>query len=57
MNGKCREIHKKRILSRIVAEAYYTYQGVSQRSKKLQCGTPFLMGKSEHGGVLFQLAV
>ena len=57
MNGKCRKIHKKRILSRIVAEAYYTYQGVSQRSKKLQCGTPFLMGKSEHGGVLFQLAV
>ena len=56
MNGKCRKIHKKRILSRIVAEAYYTYQGVSQRSKKLQCGTPFLMGKSEHGGVLFQLA-
>lgn len=33
MNGKCRKIHKKRILSRIVAEAYYTYQGVSQRSK------------------------
>lgn len=57
MNGKCRKIHKKRILSRIVAEAYYTYQGVSQRSKKLQCGTPFLMGKSEHCGVLFQLAV
>ena len=57
MNGKCRKIHKKRILSRIVAEAYYTYQGVSQRSKKLQGGTPFLMGKSEHGGVLFQLAV
>ena len=44
MNGKCRKIHKKRILSRIVAEAYYTYQGVSQRSIKLQRDTPFLWG-------------
>ena len=57
MKGKYRKIHKKRILKRIMAEAYYTYQGVSQRSKKLQCGTPFLMGKSEHGRVLFRLAV
>lgn len=57
MEWKYRKKHKKRILNRIVAEAYYAHQGVSQRSKKLQCGTPFLMGKSEHGGVLFRLAV
>lgn len=57
MKWKYRKIHKKRILKRIMTEAYYTHQGVSQRSKKLQCGTPFLVGKSEYGRVLFQLAV
>ena len=46
-----------KIEEKIVKMDDCTHEGVSQRSKKLQCGTPFLMGKSEHGGVLFQLAV
>lgn len=57
MKWKYKKIYKKRILNKIVAEAYYTHQGVSQRSKKLQCDTPFLVEKSERGKVLFRLAV
>ena len=33
------------ILVEKAARVYYTHQGVSQRSEKLQCDTPFLMGK------------
>lgn len=43
MKGKYRKIYKKRILNRIVARAYYTHQGVSQRGKEPHCDTLFLM--------------
>ena len=39
------KLRKNGILVEKVARVYYTHQGVSQRSEKLQCDTPFLMGK------------
>ncbi len=39
------KIRKNGILVEKAARVYYTHQGVSQRSEKLQCDTPFLMGK------------
>ena len=56
MKRKYIKLYRKRIVERNIATDYYTHQGVSQRSIKLQRDTPFLMEKSEHGGVLFRLA-
>lgn len=39
------KIRKNGILVEKAARVYYTHQGVSQRSEKLQFDTPFLMGK------------
>lgn len=39
------KIRKNGILVEKAARVYYTHQGVSQRSEKLQCDTPFLMEK------------
>lgn len=39
------KIREERISVEKAARVYYTHQGVSQRSEKLQCDTPFLMGK------------
>ena len=39
------KIREERIAVEKAARVYYTHQGVSQRSEKLQCDTPFLMGK------------
>ena len=47
------KIRKNGILVEKAARVYYTHKGVSQRSEKLQCDTPFLMGKSESSLVLF----
>lgn len=43
MKKNYKEIYWKRIAERTVAADYYTHQGVSQGSEKLQCDTPFLM--------------
>ena len=49
------KIRKNGILVEKAARVYYTHQGVSQRSEKLQCDTPFLMEKirESFGSVLF----
>lgn len=35
------KIREERISVEKAARTYYTHQGVSQRSEKLQCDTPF----------------